>query len=58
MDPCNYCGDRICCRAMCSQKKKYLDYIEGETDKFIIKQPRKKMVVTTNKNGIRREEFR
>lgn len=60
MDPCRYCADRICCRSMCRQKKKYLDFIEGVADRYVTRQTFniKKVVVTVNKNGIRREEYR
>lgn len=56
MDPCKYCGDHYCCRAMCKSKKDYLDFMEGYTNKYKVKKQRKK-VITINKNGIWREEY-
>lgn len=58
-DPCYLCGDRVCCRQMCRAKKDYLDFQEGKTSRFVVKNARKgkKLIITVNKNGIRREEY-
>ena len=59
MDPCKTCADHFCCRSMCRNKKNYLDYIEGEVENYKVKPiSNKRVVITTNKNGIRREEYR
>lgn len=44
---CKLCGDRTCCRGMCSDFMKSSD----KKDK-----PRRKQI-TINKNGIRRESY-
>lgn len=57
-DPCKYCGDRVCCRGLCIEKKNFLDFIEGDSSRCRIqREVHRKIVVSYNKNGIRREEF-
>lgn len=59
MDPCKICADHFCCRQMCIEKKRYLDYVEGERSTYRVPatNQHRKRIVTVNKNGIRREEY-
>lgn len=64
-NPCKLCGDRVCCVQMCGAKKRYIEetgdkrygyYEEYQAEYKRI--PARKKIVTINKNGIRREEYR
>jgi len=58
MNPCKVCVDHFCCRQMCIDKKRYLDFLEGERSTYRVPTiSHRKKVVTVNKNGIRREEY-
>lgn len=58
-DPCKFCSDypRIC-RGLCVSKMKYLNEVDERTEVVKPNRIHRRLVVETNKNGIRREIYR